>query len=203
MGDRSPSEDPGQWAASTRRVWAALPKWITRLGLSIAWVVLRVSLPFYRRRLPQHLGFSLWTGGENADIYEKRLKGALDLLATQCPTHLRWLRGSLPILSTWQSLRVARASFMPGYKLGILGVNPYTAWNITNEQLALYFVAFGTRARMARSVLWTPARKVRGQRRALLEMVACARHFPNSQPLVAEWEKHLREFERRYGNAAA
>jgi hypothetical protein len=149
------------------------------------------------------LGFSVWTGGENSDIYEKRLKGTLDLLAKQCPTHLRWLQDSLPVLFTWQSMRVARNSLMPGYKFGILGVNPYTAWNMTNEQLALYFVALGTRGRMTRRFSWAPAPKLRVARRALVEMVACARHFPNSQPLVAEWEKHLREFERRYGNAAA
>jgi hypothetical protein len=84
----------------------------------------------------------------------------------------------------------------------VLFVNPKLAWKSSPEQLALDLVIEATRGRMGKRFRRSRATRIRAARRALEEMVACARRLPG-QTLVEESERQLRAFEAHLAEAAA
>src|SRR5207245_2489214 len=115
---------------------------------------------------------------------------------------LRWLRSGLDTIIVNQLFKVARTPTYPNYGDRVLNLHPQIVWKVSSEQLALFLVADATRARLGRPFRRTRSAAVRANRRALQEMVACARVLPASGALVARWEQRLGAFNKQFPEAA-
>ncbi len=200
MPTQSGPSDPRnfwRWWLPISRIPVVMP--LVRL---LGSVFLRLTAFAWRSHVPEHLGMFVLVGEINADLYEARVIAALDVLHAHAPVYLRWLRRSFQILFVDQTLRIMRAPNRPDYWMRVLGVNPYSAWKASPEQLALDLVVEATRARMGRRSRRTRAARIRALRHGFQEMVACARQLPG-QGLVEESEENLRAFEARVAKAAA
>ncbi len=203
MPTESGPDDPRKIWRVMHRIARVTPSWVVSLCGLLARVLFRVSRITWRGRVPQHLGFYVWTGSINAGLYEARLIAALDLLARYAPVYLRWLQGTFRVLFVDQVLRIMREPVRPDYWVRMLGLNPYTVWHASSEQLALYLVVEAARGRLGRRFRRTRAGRIRASRRGLEEMVECARLLPGAPALVAECEERLRKFDERCAKAAA
>lgn len=201
------SSDP----ADPRSIWQRLaliakvvPAWLLQpISGTVRWIVLFLCRRSLRRDHPVHHGIGLWTEGMNANLYLQRLKSALDLLSAHAPVYLRWLRSNFRSLLISQLFMIMRRTTYPDYGARLVMIHPYTAWKVSPEQLALYLAADATRGRLGPRFRRGRAAITRGNRRALKEMVACARMLPSGEPLVTRWEQYLAEFDRRFPEAAA
>ncbi len=203
MSTESGPDDPRKIWRVTYRIARVTPSWVVSLCGLLARVLFRVSRIAWRGRVPQHLGFYLWTGGINSALYQARLIAALDLLGRYAPVYLRWLQGTFRVLFADQLLRIMRDPVRPDYWVQMLALNPYTVWHASGEQLALYLVVEATRGRLGRRFRRTRTARLRASRRGLEEMVACARLLPGAPALVTECEERLRKFDERCARAAA
>jgi hypothetical protein len=198
-------------SADLRTIWRRLaliakvvPEWVLQL---IGGAIRGIFLLFYRRSLrkgnPVHQGIGLWTEGVNSDLHLQRLKSALDLLGAHAPVYLRWFRRRFESLLISQLFMIMRRTTFPDYRARLVMVHPYTAWKVSPEQLALYLAAEATRGRFGPRFSRRRLSTTRVNRRALKEMVACARMLPSGGPLVAKWEQYLADFDRHFPEAAA
>jgi hypothetical protein len=153
--------------------------------------------------LPVYAGLRLWIQGTNADLYDVRIKEALHLLERYAPVHLRWLRRSFQVIMVDQLLRIMKRSLRADYWLRILALNPWTVWHTSADRLALFLVAQATKGRLRRPLRSTDPRRNQDSPRIYLETIECARRFPNSAELVAEWEDRFRLFMEEEKGAAA
>ena len=204
MPSSSDSADPRPLWHRLALIARVVPAWVLQ---PISGAAQRILLFLCRRSLrrdhPVHQGMGLWTEGTNADLYLQRLKSALDLLSAHAPVYLRWLRSSFQSLLITQLFMIMRRTTYPDYGARLVMIHPYTAWKVSSEQLALYLAADATRGRLGLRFRRGRAATTRGNRRALQEMVACARMLPSGERLVTRWEQYLAEFDRRFPEAAA
>jgi len=197
MSSSSKPSDPRNAWRWMRQVMRVTPGWILSLSHLLAAVLVRLSHRVWRNDVPHYFGLYLMTGGANADLYLMRVRGALELLSVYAPVHLRWLRSTFQVIMVDQVLRIMKDGLRPDYLARMLGLNPYTVWQSSTEQLALYLIGQATRGRLGRRFRRTRVGRTRGSRRVLREMIASAKVLPGGAVLVAEWESRLREFEGR------
>jgi hypothetical protein len=173
------------------------------LSKEIARFILVLTRPYWKRKLPRHGGLYLWIKGSNADLYENRVRAALDLLTTRAPVHLRWLQSTFEILIVDQLLRIMREPTRAEYQMRFLALNPYIVWHDSIDGLALYLVGHAVMGRLGSRFRRTRPSRLRASRRALLEMIQCARAFPDGATLAIDYEKRLGEFEEKFPESAA
>jgi uncharacterized protein involved in tolerance to divalent cations len=147
-------------------------------------------------------GIHLWFEGVNADLYRDRVAAAFELIDANASIYLRWLSSRLPALVVNQLFMVTRSVTWMDLRRGILIIHPYTVWKISAPELAVYLVGAATSARLGKRF----ARKralVRRGKRVLEEAVEFARKLPGAELVVANWERRLADFRKRYSEAAA
>jgi len=205
-GVRVPSSsfsDPQEIRSLATRIQRFVPRWLVLQVLGAfmdLFVFFRVES--LNKQAPTHLGVHIWPEGGNADLQLERVKAALDLIRAHAPIYLRWLGSRFHAVVVSQLFMVMRTVSEVDVRRRMFCLNPYTVWNVSSEQLALYLVAGATRGRLGRRFMRRFASD-RANRRVLEEMVAFARHLPAAEALVAQWERHLAEFSQRHPEPAA
>jgi hypothetical protein len=204
MSDTDNDADPRttwRWLALLTR---ATPKWLLRW---VARVAGRVIAWRYRdnwaRNAARYLQFQLLIEGTNAGLYSDHVKAALDVLVGHMPVYVRWLHSRVDALLVNQLFMKTRTVTAPDYDNRVLMLHPYTVWKVSAEQLALHLVVEATQARLGRRFQRNRAGRIRAQRRALQEAVACARILPSREALLDRWERRLGTYNTQFPEAAA
>jgi len=114
----------------------------------VAYLAGRIIVPILTRELPEREGFRFWIEGPNADLYQERLTGGLQLLRSVAPAYVRWLKGEITTLEVSVVTRVAAVAWHVDYSTHVASFNPRVLYTQSPEAIAFAIGCVAIRSRL-------------------------------------------------------